>query len=310
MNEDNNVVLDENRPEVKQKKRLHPAIYTALTVVLTYVLMIVGQLLGYFMLPTKLYMNLGDKWIFIFELYLSFLGIHVVILLHSFIFNREIFKSYFQRKDNGNNLKMLGFGILAGFLMNTICIAVAWLHKDVHFTIGSFDILYMLVAFLFVFIQSSAEELTTRGFMYQRIKSRTNPWIAAFLNSVLFAALHLGNPGVSRIAIFNIFMFGFSMSVVMVFTNSLWFCMGLHTAWNYCQNIFFGLPNSGLVSQGSFLHLEASRGSIFYDPRFGVEATIMTTLVQLGLIRFFAYKYARKNGSAPSEPIAEEASAE
>ena len=296
MNEENKELVNETAPaaKVKQKKRLHPIIYTPLTVVLTFVLMLAGQFLGYFLLPVKLYMNLEPKWIFIIEMYLSFLGIHIVILLHSFIFNRDVFWSYFPRKDNGNNLKMLGWGIIAGFLMNAFCIAVAWLHKDIHFTIGRFDVLYILVAFLFVFIQSSAEEVTTRGFMYQRLRNRINPWIAAFLNSFLFAALHLGNPGVSRLAIFNIFMFGFAMSVVMVFTNSLWFCMGLHTAWNYCQNIFFGLPNSGLVSQGSFFHLEASRGSVFYDPRFGVEATVMTTLVQLRLIRYFAYKYARK----------------
>jgi membrane protease YdiL (CAAX protease family) len=310
MNEENVAVKDTN-PSVKKKKRMNPNLYSALTLVLAYVMMILGQLLGYFMLPVKFYMNLDAKWIFIFELYFSFIGIHVVFLLYTLAFNRDVFKSFLPGKDNGNTLKMFAWGTVAGFRMNTACVIIALIHGDIHLSVGRFEIGYMLVSFLFVLIQSAAEEVVTRGFIFQRIKSRTNPWFAAFANAALFAALHLGNPGVSKIAIFNIFMFGFALSVVMVFTNSIWYCFAVHTAWNWCQNIFFGLPNSGLVSQGSFMHLDAARASIFYDPHFGVEATVSTTLVLLGLIRFFAYKYARKPSMATagmtySEPSAAE----
>ncbi len=34
--------------------------------------------------------------------------------------------------------------------------------------------------------------------------------------------------------------------------------MGVHMAWNYTQNIIFGLPNSGIVSGFSLFKLDAA----------------------------------------------------
>ena len=79
----------------------------------------------------------------------------------------------------------------------------------------------------------------------------------------------------------NIIAFGLAMSVVMIRMESLWFCIAAHTAWNFSQSIFFGLPNSGIVSEGSFFHLEAARDSAFYSTAFGVEGTITTTILYL-----------------------------
>ena len=45
--------------------------------------------------------------------------------------------------------------------------------------------------------------------------------------------------------------------------------------------ILFGLPNSGIVSQGSFLHLEAASPSFWYDPTFGIEGTIPSVIAEV-----------------------------
>ena len=57
--------------------------------------------------------------------------------------------------------------------------------------------------------------------------------------------------------------------------------MMAHTAWNYTQNIIFGLPNSGIVSSFSIAKLEAATGQItfFYDPVFGVEGSAFLLIV-------------------------------
>ena len=59
--------------------------------------------------------------------------------------------------------------------------------------------------------------------------------------------------------------------------------IAIHTMWNFTQNFLFGLPNSGIVSQGSFLHLDAAAGSVFYDAVFGVEGALPAVLVDLAL---------------------------
>ena len=67
----------------------------------------------------------------------------------------------------------------------------------------------------------------------------------------------------------------------------------IHTSWNFTQNFLFGLPNSGLVSKGSFLHLEAASDSILYDTVFGVEGAI-PALIVTAVLAAAVILYARK----------------
>ena len=74
---------------------------------------------------------------------------------------------------------------------------------------------------------------------------------------------------------------GIIFSLIVYYYNSLWAAMCFHTLWNYTQNIIFGLPNSGAVSEYSIFKLEAASATsgFFYDVGFGVEGRIGSTLV-------------------------------
>ena len=133
--------------------------------------------------------------------------------------------------------------------------------------------------------------------MFGAVRERYNVWVAGIVNAFLFGALHLANPGVTVLSVVNIVLFGLALSVVMAKMESLWFCVAVHTAWNFSQSIFFGLPNSGIVSQGSFLHLEAATDSVLYSTAFGVEGTITTSLVLLILSLIVLLCARRKAGN-------------
>ena len=138
--------------------------------------------------------------------------------------------------------------------------------------------------FIAVFIQSSAEELLCRGFLYQRIRrGYRHPAVAIIVNALFFGILHLGNPGVSPLAIVSIVAVGICYSVMVYYCDSLWMPMAAHAAWNYTQSIVFGLPNSGLVSKFSLFKLDASTAtdSFFYSVSFGVEETIVAVSVNV-----------------------------
>lgn len=55
----------------------------------------------------------------------------------------------------------------------------------------------------------------------------------------------------------------------------------MHTAWNFTQNLLFGLPNSGLVSESSFLYLTESNNSLIYAATFGVEGGIVVLVIEV-----------------------------
>ena len=221
-------------------------------------------------------------------------------LLYTLLCERPIFRSFLHLGPNGgsgNTWKLFGLGLLVGFAMNALCILAAYLHGDLDFSVGRFDLPYLLGALGCVCVQSGAEELLCRGYMFGAVRERYNVWVAGIVNAFLFGALHLANPGVTVLSVVNIVLFGLALSVAMAKMESLWFCVAVHTAWNFSQSIFFGLPNSGIVSQGSFLHLEAATDSVLYSTAFGVEGTITTSLVLLILSLIVLLCARRKAGN-------------
>jgi hypothetical protein len=57
--------------------------------------------------------------------------------------------------------------------------------------------------------------------------------------------------------------------------------MTYHAAWNFCQSVFFGLPNSGIVSSYSVFKLDAAsaENGFYYNVDFGVEGSIGAVLL-------------------------------
>ena len=248
---------------------------------LTFMLNVLGSLLGeqisFFMLsPFK--SDLADT----LQYYLWFIGIWVVFLLYfSTGANRFMF-GIIGKGMQGNRLRNIIVGLFFGYLMNTLCVAVAVYHGDIHIYFEGTEILGLVILFLAVFMQSAAEELMYRGFMYQRLRrGYRNPAVAIMGNSLFFAGVHIFNPGVSFQAIMNITLMGIFFSLLVYYFDSLWMAMAAHTAWNYTQNIVFGLPNSGLVSKFSLFKLDAAsaRTSFAYDVNFGIEATTLAACV-------------------------------
>ena len=234
------------------------------------------------------YMDMPSSMRFIIIYYLATLLEFVGILVYTRITkrNRFIFRS-FMPSAPGNRLSALLWGLLVGFVMNFGCILWALLAGDIKlffsFAIGQLPI--FLFALVCVFIQSSAEELWCRGFMYERINVHYPLWVAILVNGLFFAALHVFNDGAGVLPIADIAICGLSFSIAKWYTGSIWFPMGIHTAWNFTQNYLFGLPNSGLVSEASVFGLDAANAhdTWIYDVVFGVEGGIPAVLADLVL---------------------------
>ena len=252
---------------------------------IAFALMLLGSLLGvlvYFLL-IRVFAITDGATLFALE-YFTCIGEVFTVLLYTLLCEKPIFRSFGPRArewGGGNTPKLFGLGLLAGFGMNALCVLLAWLHGDLVLSVGAFRPLYLLFALVCVLIQSVSEELMMRGYVMGAIRQRYPLWVAVAVNALFFGALHLLNNGITVLSFANIVLFGLFMSFVMIKLKSLWFCIAAHTAWNYSQSIFFGLPNSGIVSEGSFFHLEAARDSVFYSAAFGVEGSITTALVNL-----------------------------
>ena len=119
--------------------------------------------------------------------------------------NRPLFKAYGTGL-SGNRIPELLIGLLLGFGMNGLLILFAVMHGDVKLYFDRFEIVPFLILLLAVFIQSAAEEIMCRGFIYQRILRtyRGKFLLAVLVNGIFFGLIHMTNNGATPIAIFDI----------------------------------------------------------------------------------------------------------
>ena len=210
MDEEN--VKVEEIPAKKKKKR-HFIVWVLL---IALALMLFGQLLGELLcVPLNLlFPDMPGMWAFSM-MYFSFIGIVILVTAYVALADKElkpIFRSARRGGIRGNTLRNFGLGVLIGFLMNGACILVAWLHGDLHFSVGRFYPVYLIVTFLCVTIQSGAEEMITRGYIYGALRERYPVWVAVAANALLFGVLHLAHPGVRVSSIRNIVLIGVGLS--------------------------------------------------------------------------------------------------
>ena len=253
------------------------------TCVLAYLLIIAGQLMGHILMNVLgVYdSDLGSTA----GMYFLFIGIWAVLFLNALIKkNRPLFKAY-GTGCAGNNVKNLLIGYLIGFGMNGLAILMAWMHGDIYMYFDRFELVPFLILFVAVFVQSAAEEMVCRGFIYQRVLRtyRDKFWLAVIVNSVFFGAIHLGNDGISALAIVDLVVTGFLFTAMIYYFDSLWMAMAAHAGWNFTQSILAGLPNSGMVVPYSVFKLDAAtaRDSFFYNVAFGVEGTVPAIAIQV-----------------------------
>ncbi len=263
---------------------------------LMFVMSVLGQLVG-LAISRGMFPSEGlTPEMEIFKMYFATVGVWPVVLLFLLLpKNRPILKTL-TPKMKGNTLKWVLLGLLIGFGANSFCALVSILFRDIALSFSGFDVKWFLLLFFAVFVQSGSEELVCRCYIYQKLRRRyRSPWVAVIVNSVVFGAMHIPNPGANFFGIAQCMLFGFLTSVLVWKYNSLWGAMFVHTAWNFTQNIFYGLPNSGVVSPYSVFKLEAASSGLFFDPGFGIEGGPLVWVL-LGLITAALLYYAEKKG--------------
>ena len=251
-----------------------------------------------------------DAAVFLKE-YFDFISIWIGLLLVVILFkgNRPMLKAAkycsprFQKGGDtaggtngnraGNNVRGFLIGLALGFACNGFCILMSVLMGDIYLTYSGFKPVPFVLFFLCVFIQSAGEELTDRWYLYQKLRRRYRaPWIAIAVNSLVFMAMHLLNPGISFMAVLQIILVGVLFSLYVYYYNGLWIAIAFHAAWNFTQSIVFGLPNSGIVSAYSVFKLDAASATngLFYNVNFGVEGSIAANIILAAVIVFVLMK--------------------
>ncbi|MCJ7625261.1 MAG: CPBP family intramembrane metalloprotease [Anaerolineaceae bacterium] len=131
-------------------------------------------------------------------------------------------------------------------------------------------------------VQGPVEEIVMRGWLLPVIGARYRPWLGIFISSLVFSSLHIMNPSINILAIFNIILVGVVFALIALWEGGLWGVCGLHAAWNWAQGNLFGFEVSGLMpAAGTLINLKENGPDILTGGSFGPEAGLITTILFL-----------------------------
>ena len=161
------------------------------------------------------------------------------------------------------------------------------------------DVIYMTALFAGFFIQGSAEEVICRGFLLPSLSKKTSLPLAIFVSSSAFALPHLpsvlgADAGFAVVGVLNLYLVSAVFSLLFIIRSNIYIVCGLHSVWNFVLYGAMGLSVSGSSSnENALMHFQVNAESILSGGAYGVEASVVTTVV-LGLIVVVLAKYYHK----------------
>lgn len=171
-----------------------------------------------------------------------------------------------------------GLGILISTGIMSLTVIILW-------RLGAYQVINISprkdVAALIVGIITAVsapinEEIFFRGTLFRHLEQLSGSWLALLVSGLLFGLLHSWRPYASWHSSFFLAVdVGFLCAGLYMLTRSLWVPMGMHFAWNVCEEFIYGLPNSGSASAVSLLHATVQGSSWLTGGKFGPEASVL-----------------------------------
>ena len=180
----------------------------------------------------------------------------------------------------------LGAGLLLGAALVTLTFAVLAALGAYRFDgVNPFTVM-LLVPLAELVLVGLAEEMVFRGVIFGVTERSLGSKAAIGISALVFSLAHLPNDGVSPLAIAVIVAVGIMQAAIYLSTRSLWPCIGVHIAWNYCVGQVFSASVSGHAATGGLLRGELVGDTLLTGGAFGVEGSLVA-LVLLGAAAAF-----------------------
>ena len=200
-------------------------------------------------------------------------------------------------KENFLSALFKGYGLgLSLFILALAGLVVLGQYQFDSIHLDTYSLAFTLFTIPFWILQGTAEELVTRAWLIPQLAKRTNLKLAVLISSIFFTLLHMGNSGLTPLSLVNLFLFGVAMALYLLKTDTVWGVAGIHGAWNFAQGNLFGILVSGQPSGTSLMtFLPQGDQDWLSGASFGIEGSIMTSLVLLLLILYLAYQLKKEN---------------
>jgi membrane protease YdiL (CAAX protease family) len=153
--------------------------------------------------------------------------------------------------------------------------------------------------FLFFLLVGFFEEFSFRGYFLYTLADGIGFWPAAIIQAILFAGVHMGNGGESRIGIVAAGVFALFAAATIWRTGNLWLAVGAHAGWDWGQSFFFGVNDSGLQVPGHLLNPNPAQGPDWLTGgTVGPEGSVLTLIFWVLMTALFLALYRNRHEPA------------
>lgn len=170
-----------------------------------------------------------------------------------------------------------GAGVAVAMLLLVALLGQAFGSIRSHWTGRGGDIGIAVLMLVLFTVQGSAEEIVFRGYVMQTVAATWGMAAGLAMETVLFALVHLGNSGVSWIAVLNVAGCGVMIGLLVILTGNLWAAIGYHAVWNWLEGTVLGFQVSGLGVRHSLWTRTTSGPRWLTGGQFGPEGSVLTT---------------------------------
>ncbi|HYL68137.1 MAG TPA: CPBP family intramembrane glutamic endopeptidase [Candidatus Limnocylindria bacterium] len=183
-------------------------------------------------------------------------------------------------------------GAAFGFAALTLLLTVLRLSGVFYFgtiALRGGEILQWAFLFALVFILVALkEEFALRGYALFTLSTGIGFWPAAIVSSAYFGYGHLGNSGENWFGAVQASAFGMLACLLLRRTGNLWLPIGFHTAWDWGQTYFYGVPDSGIVVPGHLLNSKFVGPAWLTGGTVGPEGSVLCLVLIIALWFLFA----------------------
>ena len=123
------------------------------------------------------------------------------------------------------------------------------------------------------------EEVVMRGIVFRILEQSLGSWIALAISAGIFGLLHLLNHGTTLLNAGSVMVeAGVMLAAAYMVTRRLWFCIGIHIAWNFTEGGIFSAAVSGGDIKG-LLQAKLTGAEWLTGGAFGAEGSVVALAI-------------------------------
>lgn len=220
-------------------------------------------------------------------------GISFLVLVFGYFY---FFRFYDKREIKELSIKQLPKEMFGGFSLGFFTISLS---VFILYLLGYYQFLsistenYSLKLFMTLVVAALIEDLFHRGLILRELENWLGTHIAIAV-VMLIETWHIFNPNATLFSFFVSLCWGFTMSMLFVYTKRVWLPFFFHLGWNFAQP-FYGSNLTGLEDMGKIITSKFEGPVLFTGGAIGIEDSIFTVSFLLS-IGIFLYYRANKEG--------------